>query len=128
MVNPGKKGKRGEDEACEWLSKWLYKDKKELKRNYNQAYIGADIVSKPFIFEVKRREALALDKWWIQIHTVKVRLEEHRESTIPVVMFRQNHRQWEFLISSEVIGCTVGYIQLNDMRFVEWAKRYVEGS
>jgi len=125
MINPRTKGKKGEDEACEWISKNLYESKRTLRRNYNQVYIGADIVSHPFIFEVKRSETLALDKWWIQINKVYKRLLEHKKPTIRVVMFRQNHRQWEFLISSETIGCTAGYIRITDARFKEWASKYI---
>jgi hypothetical protein len=124
MVNPKQKGKRGENEACEWLSKYIYENKRQLERNQNQMFIGADIVSKPFIIEVKRREALVLDSWWIQISSVETKLREFNKSYIPVVMFRRNHCKWEFLISATAIGCTNGYIRLNESRFVEWAKRY----
>ena len=124
MVNSLKKGKKGENEACDWLSKYLYGNKLHLTRNFNQMFIGADIVAQPFIIEVKRREILALDKWWIQITTVERRMKEFDKEYIPIVMFRQNHRDWEFLISATAIGCTNGYVRLNGTRFVEWAHRY----
>jgi hypothetical protein len=126
MVNPKQKGKKGEDEACEWLSKYLYHNKRFLERNQNQVFIGADIVTYPFIFEVKRRETLALDAWWIQIHRVHDKLKNLNKMYIPVVMFRQNRKEWEFLISASSIGCTGGYVRLNNSRFIEWAGRYVE--
>ena len=119
------KGKRGENEACEWISKHLYANKRNLERNHNQTFIGCDIVSQPFIFEVKRQETLHLDNWWIQIHKVFVVLKEHNKLYIPVVMFRQNNKIWEFLISAETIGQETGYIRLTQMVFKQWAKRYV---
>ncbi len=126
MVNPKRKGKSGEDEACEWIMNYLYDNNRTITRNYNQMYIGADIVDYPLIYEVKRREDLALDKWWGQIMAVKRRLIKHNKQTIPVVMFRQNRKQWEFLISAEVIGGEYGYVRLNEIRFMEWARRYIE--
>ncbi len=126
MINPKQKGKSGEDEACSWISENIYLKQRTITRNYNQMYIGADIVDYPLIYEVKRREALALDHWWGQIYKVKERLLLHNKQTIPVVMFRQNRRRWEFLISAEVIGGTGGWIRLNEVRFKEWAKRYVK--
>lgn len=124
MVNPKQKGKRGEDEACEWLSIHLYDRKRTLTRNHNQTFVRCDIFSPPFIVEVKRQEVLGLDQWWIQIHKVHVEMKKHDKLYIPVVMFRQNRKDWEFLISAGMIGCTGGYIRLGEMRFVEWAKRY----
>jgi hypothetical protein len=44
---------------------------------------------------------------------------------IPVVMFRQNYKQWEFLISSETIGVDGLYIRLNKEVFLEWASTYI---
>jgi hypothetical protein len=119
------KGKKGENEACEWIRKHLFDGKREVKRNHNQAFIGADIVCYPFIFEIKRREKLALDKWWIQIHRCYKVLIDHKASYIPVVMFRINNGQWEFLISAETIGCDTGYVRIGVPRFTEWARRYV---
>mgnify|MGYP000208770152 CR=1 FL=1 len=124
-MNPRSKGKRGENEACEWLSKYLYDNKRQLTINHNQMFIGCDIVSKPFIFEVKRSEILHLDKWWIQIHKVFNVLKAHNQLFIPVVMFRQNNRVWEFLISAEAIGSDTGYIRLSQMVFKHWAKHYI---
>lgn len=125
MVNPLKKGKTGEDEACRWLSKYLYSNKINLQRNKNQSFIGCDIFSFPFIFEVKRRETLALNSWWRQIDSVNKKLFEFKSSYIPVVMFRQNRGEWEFLISAETIGCNHGYIRLTEATFAKWAQRYV---
>jgi hypothetical protein len=125
VVNPGAKGKAGENEACEWLMKHIYDNKRILHRNRNQTFVGADIVTKPFVIEVKRRETLALDKWWIQINKVRNRMREYDQEWIPVVMFRVNRGPWEFLISAEVIGDTTGWIRIPQNRFIRWARRYV---
>jgi hypothetical protein len=125
MVNAKQKGKSGEDEACAWLSKYVYENKRHLERNQNQMFIGADIVSYPFIFEVKRREILALDAWWMQIEKVHRKLSVYNKLYIPIVMFRQNRKKWEFLIGADSIGCKIGYVRLTEARFTEWVKRYV---
>jgi len=124
MVNPKQKGKAGENEACEWLMKHLFKDR-NLSPNQRQVFIGCDIVAEPFIFEVKRREALNFNSWWIQISKVHKTLAKFEKMYIPVVMFRPNRSEWEFLISATVIGDEIGYIHLNSARFVKWAKNYV---
>jgi hypothetical protein len=126
MVNPKRKGKSGEDEACEWINKHIYDNRRRLTRNYNQAYVGVDILDYPFIYEVKRSERLSLDAWWIQVSKVQKRLKAHNKQTIPVVMFRQNNKPWEFLISADAIGGSTGWIRLTQNRFKEWASRYVE--
>lgn len=125
MVNPKQKGKQGEIEACKWLSKKLYNNELFLRPNQNQTFIGCDIVSEPFIFEIKRREALAFGRWWIQISKVHKLLAKYDKLFIPVVMFRVNKGEWEFLISASVIGDDIGYIHLNSSRFLTWAKRYL---
>ena len=125
MVNPKQKGKKGENEACRWLEEKIFSKNVSLKPNQNQAFIGCDIIATPFIVEVKRRETLALDKWWIQINIVYKRLMEYKRPYIPVVMFRQNQGSWEFLISSRTIGLTHGYVRINEARFKEWAQQYV---
>jgi Holliday junction resolvase-like predicted endonuclease len=125
MVNPKQKGKAGENEACLWFAKHVFDNTVVLERNHNQTFIGCDIVAHPFIVEVKRREALAYDKWWIQINKVYLRLQEFNQAYIPVVMFRQNRKEWEFLISATTIGSNVGWVHIPAVRFKDWAKRYV---
>lgn len=122
MPYANQKGKRGENEFCRWL-----KDKLELdwlpERNYNQADgHSADIVELDcFTIEVKRREQLNLDAWWLQ---VVIAAREHGGS--PVVAFRQNRKPWEFLISASYIGLDLGYIRLKEREFVKHAKRVID--
>ena len=97
-----------------------------LRPNQNQTFIGCDIVAEPFIFEIKRREALNFNSWWIQINKVYKTLAKYDKLYIPVVMFRVNKKEWEFLISATVIGDDVGYIHISAPRFITWAKRYVK--
>lgn len=118
------KGKKGEQEACEWLRKHLFENQVVPQPNHNQIYIGCDIIVPPFIIEVKRQETLYLDKWWIQIQKVDKHLLNMDREFISVVMFRQNHREWEFLIDASAIGCERGYVRLGRSRFLEWAKKY----
>jgi hypothetical protein len=125
MVNRKQKGKDGEDEACDWLSTHLYRSRFKVARIHNQSFFGADAFSKPFIWEFKRQETLSLNAWWIQIHTVHVKFKALGKLYIPVVMFRQNYKQWEFLISSETIGVDGLYIRLNKEVFLEWASTYI---
>ena len=126
MSRAVQKGKKGENEACEWIQKYVFKGKREVKRNREQVDIGCDIMCRPFIFEVKRREKVALGKWWIQISIVQKHLRKFDKEYIPVVMYRQNNGNWQFLISSQSIGVTTGgYIQINHIVFLEWARKYI---
>lgn len=125
MPYRNQKGKKGENEAIEWFQKHIFDNKLILRRNTNQTFIGCDFVAKPFIVEVKRQETLKLSKWWLQISIVEKHLASFNQMYIPVVMFRQNNRYWEFLISATVIGDTHGYIQLKEERFRSWARRFV---
>jgi hypothetical protein len=56
---------------------------------------------------------------------VYLRLQEFNQAYIPVVMFRQNRKEWEFLISATTIGSNVGWVHIPAVRFKDWAKRYV---
>lgn len=126
MSRPVQKGKAGENEACEWIRKHIFKGLREVKRNREQVELGCDIICKPFIFEIKRREKLALGKWWIQISIVQKYLRSFNKEYIPVVMYRQNKGNWEFLISTEALGITTGgYIHISAVTFIEWAVKYV---
>lgn len=123
MVNACHKGKRGEVEFCKWCDDNLGTEFTE--RNYNQSQGGADVIIKDFIFEVKRRESLALSDWWYQVIVAK---KIHREQDlIPVVCFRQNRKPWEFLIPAAFIGNDKGYLRLTEKTFIEFAKHIQEG-
>ena len=125
MLKGQRKGKKGEKEACEWLEFHLFNNQITLRRNPDQVKYGYDIFGHPFIFEVKRREKLNLNKWWMQIITVRDKMAVDGKETIPIVMFRQNNAFWEFLIAAEAIGITGGWVHINSVQFKKWAKQYV---
>jgi len=121
MINSIKKGKSGEVEFCTWLFDNFGID---VQRNYNQAQGGADIIIKDFIFEIKRREVLDLDSWWLQICIAK---KKHKnENLIPVVAFRKNRQKWQFLIPANLIhGIEKGYLQCTERVFIELMSLFV---
>ena len=81
---------------------------------------GADVLDMfPFVYEVKRVERLDLDTWWLQVLKAARELGEDR---IPVVAFRQNNQQWEFLISAKNIGIQHGYVRAKALRFQQWVE------
>jgi len=121
-LNSTHKGKRGENEFCEWLDKNLGIDYAE--REYNQAKGGADVIVADFIFEVKRRETLGLGNWWYQVAVAKNRHPDR--NLIPVVAFRQNRKAWRFLIPANLLtGVKVGYLECNAEVFVQFAKTII---
>jgi len=126
-INGLKKGKSGEREAAAWL-KLKFKLETLPQRNLEQYRYGAHVNSTgydlvgfpPFCFEIKRVETLNLRSWWVQV--VNATTEEYH---IPVVMFRQNRKKWNFLISAKEIGCTNGFIHLEEREFLQWANRAI---
>ena len=122
-LNPIHKGKRGEKEFCKWLQ-LNFKLDYEPERNYNQSQkYSADIVSvKGWCIEVKRRESLDLDSWWLQVV-----FASRRTGEMPVVAFRQNRKSWEFLVSAGAVGLDKGYIRMSERIFKEYAKVVMKG-
>ena len=119
-MNIRAKGATGELQAAKWLAKWL-----ELgyipDRNLEQVRSGGhDLRVEPFTIEVKRCEQLALDKWWKQVNAAIV------ERDCPVVMYRQNRKQWRFLIPATLIGVESGFLQVGRDVFLKWAKQFVK--
>lgn len=119
-INSRTKGAVGEREFC----KWLY-DNFNIpmpERNLEQVRSGgSDIIDfEPFFFEVKRCELLDLDSWWIQV--VSAVRKSHNAVAVPVVAFRQNRKQWEFLISAKNIGLDKGYMRLKERIFLQWSR------
>lgn len=110
------KGKAGEREFCSWLYKNFTLAHKP-ERNLDQTRAGGtDVIYPPFAFEVKRRETLSLQSWWVQAKIAADKLDLE-----PVVAFRQNRKPWEFLVSAQHIGCEKGYIRLSETIFKQWA-------
>jgi hypothetical protein len=125
LKSPKNKGAAGEREAAEWLQK-KFNLEHLPQRNLEQVRFkgkgrvqqGHDLIGfEPFGIEVKRQEVLSLRTWWRQ-----AKIAAHRSNTpsIPVVMYRQNRKQWKFLISANHIGIEVGYLHLESQEFIDW--------
>jgi hypothetical protein len=124
-MNIRNKGRAGEIEFCKWLTKTLGLTE-EPKRNLNQTREGgADVIYPPFIFEVKRVRRLAFKSWWDQI-TVARRGHKIQtgECLFPVVAFRPDNCQWEFLIHASELDPRIqaGYLHINRFVFRSWAR------
>jgi hypothetical protein len=123
------KGSVGELEACRWLERKVFGNI-GLTRNLEQTRSGgADIIQPPFAFEIKRRKRsdrqLNYDGWWIQVNKATDKLSRESYSVYyPVVMFRIDNGDWEFLIPATQIGCKQGWIHISRTRFVEWVKSF----
>jgi hypothetical protein len=119
-LNARAKGAAGEREFCKWLEKNFPNLPMEAKRNLDQVREGGtDVVMYPFCFEVKRRENLDLQSWWIQSKKAGKEI-----GCIPIVAFRQNRQPWEFLIGVDYLvsakDLQLGYIRLNEAVFKAW--------
>ena len=120
MVHALNKGKTGEREFCKWLDDHLGLD---ASRNLDQSREGgADVITDDFMFEVKRRETLDLKSWWMQVKKAAKGTDK-----VPIVCYRQNRKQWQFLIPATYIGLDVGYIHLEERTFIKWATQIVKG-
>jgi len=120
-----RKGKAGEVEFCKWLMRNLSID---VERNYNQANgHSSDVITDDFIFEVKRREVIDLDSWWLQVAIAKKR--HPNLDLIPIVAFRQNRKKWGFAIPANLIpGMDLGYLVVNERVFIQFAGIIVRGN
>lgn len=129
MVNVVTKGKAGEREAVKFLqpiidevAEALGIEAPQLFRNQNQSALGGyDIDGLEWLaLEIKRQEQLNLNKWWEQVNRAC------KSGQIPVVMFRQNRKQWRFLVNGYFHtggeGFTVLRCEINKEDFIEWFK------
>lgn len=127
MVHVVNKGKQGEREAIKFLQPTIDKvygefslDTVELYRNQNQSALGGyDIDGLPWIaLEIKRQEALSLNAWWAQVNKAK------QGTQVPVVMFRQNRKQWRFLMPAWLHTGGAGHMEtraeVTKEAFLEW--------
>lgn len=127
MVHVVNKGKAGEREAINFIQPTINKvyemmgvDAVQLYRNQNQSALGGyDIDGLPWIaLEIKRQETLNLNAWWAQVNKAS------REGQVPVVMFRQNRKQWRFLIPAWLHTGGKGHMQvraeITKEAFLEW--------
>jgi len=121
MINGRGKGAGGEREFCKWLQETLNLQKTP-ERNLDQVRNGGSDINEvaPFMFEVKRCEALAKRDWWVQVKKAANTVP----GSIPVVAYRQNRKPWKFLISAQFIGLEKGFVQLEEVEFTQWLKNY----
>lgn len=128
-MNSNTKGSSGEREFTAYLA---HNFNIETERLLGQAREGGcDVKHYPFAFEVKRRESLDLRSWWIQVLRAvkdlrKNDLMDNRYGWRPIVAFRQNRKEWEFLISAEHIGLDKGFVRLANHEFKKWFRRELE--
>jgi len=123
MSKMGKvKGASGEREALKWFMV-RFPELGDLTRNLEQTRNGgADCLTIDGIaLEVKRQEALAIESWWKQ--TTRQAVVSKR---LPVLMYRQNRRQWFFCIpASLLITGSWGYLTLTSAEFTNWFKQWL---
>jgi hypothetical protein len=123
-INVRAKGAGGEREFCRWMKDHLnlHPERKNPERNLEQVRSGGtDVIYPPFAVEVKRCEKMNFGGWWLQsvIAARKLSLE-------PIVAFRRNHQDWEFLIAAKLIGVDNGYMHVPQRVFVPYAKKRIE--
>ena len=124
-VNAKAKGSSGERELCEWL-KSQFNLLEAPKRDLSQTRDGgADVICEPFAFEVKRCENVAEYEWWNQIQNAVNNKNCSAFGLQPVVAYRRNRKDWEFLISAEHIGIPRGWIKLTKPVFIKWVRKFV---
>lgn len=126
-INVVSKGKAGEREAIKFIQPTIDKvygqmgvEAVQLYRNQNQSALGGyDIDGLDWLaLEIKRQEQLNLNKWWEQVNKAA------REGQVPVVMFRQNHKKWRFLIPAWLHTGGKGHMcvraEVTKEAFLEW--------
>lgn len=125
MINVRAKGAAGEREFCDYL---LHKFKLDVKPERNLEQVrsgGADIIFPPFAFEIKRCEALKPQAWWSQVKRAVSNPSGPAFGLIPVVAYRQNKKDWEFLIPASYIGVDFGYLHIDEYVFGDWLRSVV---
>jgi len=118
------KGKRGEHEFAEVLTKLLARD---TSWDDNKIFVdsqanGGDIISiQGLSIEVKRQEALNCKTWWRQ-----AQIQADQVSGIPIVAYRQNRRAWKVLMPAYLISVTIqGYMEVDLDVFGQWLLHFV---
>jgi hypothetical protein len=128
MSLASRKGSGGEREFCDWIFKHLKLTEKPT-RNLNQWRSGGeDIDFAPFVFEIKRCESVTpvgMRRWWLQV----TKAARNKEERIPVVCYRQNRKNWNFLVPFKYVhmaGNHPGYAHLEEREFLIWFKNVFE--
>ncbi len=123
-INVRTKGAKGELEFCKWL--YTNYNIPMPTRNLEQVRSGgSDIIDvEPFYFEIKRCEKLELYSWWLQV--TRAVNKTCIENIVPVVAFRQNRKDWEFLIPATEIGIEKGYLRITERVFLKWSTEKIK--
>lgn len=118
-MNARNKGASGEREAAKWLQEKFDLETTPL-RNLEQVRSGGyDLIGfEPFAMEIKRCEKLQLSNWWLQV------VNSTPKNMVPIVMFRQNRKPWEFLLSAKLIGLDAGFLRIGEREFIQYIKRF----
>jgi hypothetical protein len=123
-INVNVKGAQFEREVCKWLDENL--DIK-VDRLLGQARdCGADIETEHFLIEAKRREVLSLHQWWTQV--AQARREHPNSDIIPVVCYKQNHKQMQWLIPADLLpNVNRGFMIVDSVVFRKFAMGVISG-
>jgi len=117
------KGKRGEKEFAEVLTKLLARDTSwdDQKVFVDPQANGGDIISiQGLSIEVKRQETLNLKGWWRQ-----ALVQADHTGGIPIVAFRQNRKAWKILMPAFLILLELdGYVEMELPIFGKWLLHY----
>jgi hypothetical protein len=119
-LNARTKGQNGEREAGEYLASIIGTER--LQRNLAQTREGgADHLGIPGLcIEVKRQETLGIQRWWEQV----CRAADARHE-IPVLMYRQNRKPWQFVLPASLMLVGMpGYVTLGEREFRFWLHHY----
>lgn len=117
------KGKKGEKEALAWLLSNLPIETLNPENLTRLKNIGDDIELNHFSIEVKRRETLDIPSWWYQCVVNADKKEKE-----PILMFRQNRKEWRFVISARNLGLSKGWMELSKIAFIEFATNSINES
>lgn len=115
------KGKKGEKQAQKWLLENLPITSLDPSNVANLRCIGDDLELLHFSIEVKRRETLDIQGWWYQCV-----VNADKKQKEPILMFRQNRKQWRWCVSARNMGLSKGYIELGEVAFKEFVTMSIE--
>ena len=99
----------------------------QVQRNQNQTAVGGCDLIGTYVFaiEVKRQEALSLDRWWQQAV-----VSAAKTGAIPVVIFRQNRKAWRVMMPGTIIaggfGWTTSLVCRSEVSFTAFEDLFTE--
>ena len=118
------KGKRGEREFAEVLTRLLARDPswEDQKIFVDVQANGGDIISVTGLsIEVKRQETLNIKTWWRQ-----TQIQADHTGGIPVLAYRQNRRAWKIILPAYLISVPItGYMEVELEVFGQWLLHFV---